>query len=78
MELKYNDITKEQWEIYNAVEKACFIEDLTTVLEENFGKNIDELSDTEIDFIYDKYQDYRSDGSWREDMIFAINRTLED
>ena len=77
MELEYDDITNEQWDLFRAVEKACFKEDLKMVLEEDYEINIDSFSDGQIDRVFDKYEDYRNDGSWREDMHCAINRILD-
>ena len=79
MELRYEDLTQEQIEIYNAVKRAYEIEDLKCVLEDDYERNISEFSEHDIDLILDKYKDYREDsGAWREDMHFAINRILGD
>ena len=77
MKIKYEDITKEQFDIYYAVKKACFLEDLKMVLEEDYEIDINSFSDAQIDRVFDKYEDYRDDGSWREDMHIAINRILD-
>ena len=77
MELEYDDITLEQWDLFRAIERACFKEDLKMVLEEDYEINIDSFSDGQIDRVFDKYEDYRNDGSWREDMHCAINRILD-
>lgn len=77
MKLEYDDITVEQWELYRAIERASFKEDLKMVLEEDYKIDINSFSDAQIDRVFDKYEDYRDDGSWREDMHFAINRVLD-
>lgn len=77
MKLEYDDITIEQWELFRAIERACFKEDLKMVLEEDYNKNINEFSDEQIELVFERYEDYRNDGEWREDMHFAINRELD-
>ena len=77
MEIEYDDITVEQWELYRAIEKACFKEDLKMVLQDDYELDIDKFSDAQIDRVFDKYEDYRDDGSWREDIHLAINRVLD-
>lgn len=77
MKLEYNDITKEQWEIYRAVEKACWKEDLKYILLEDYWKDINDFTDEEINAVLEIYDDYHSDSrEWCEDMHFAINRIL--
>lgn len=76
--MKYDDITKEEWEIYRAVEKACLKEDLKCVLEDDYERTIDEFDDEDINAVLEQYDDYRSNsGEWREDMHFAINKWLD-
>lgn len=78
MELKYNDITTEQWNIYNAVKRACEMEDLALVLEEDYCKSIETLTGEEVSMILNEYDDYVDyDSNWRENMKMAIKEKMQ-
>lgn len=57
VKLEYDKITNEQWEIYRAVERACWIEDLKITLQDDFDRDISELDDKTINYILEDFDD---------------------
>jgi hypothetical protein len=55
--IKYENITEEQWKLYREIERACWLEDLRLVLEDDFDMDISELDDKTIDYILEDFDD---------------------
>ena len=77
MYYKYEQIPKEHWEIYNAVEKACAEEDLKDMLQNDFNININHLKQKTRREIIDRYLEIKADsGDWRTYLTLAIKEAL--
>lgn len=75
--MKYNEITKEQWEIYRAVDRACKEEDLDYILTNDYDLNIDELTEKQINDMLCYYYYYDEENNeWEHNMKTAIERVL--
>lgn len=55
--IKYENITEEQWKLYREIERACWLEDLRLVLEDDFDIDISELDDKTINYILEDFDD---------------------